>query len=330
MTLHQLRIFECVARDLNITQASAELHLSQPTVSQQLKLLEEECGVNFLLRKNHGVALTLEGRAFVDAIRPVLAGLDDIGRRFRGNQNKKLGQCLAIGGSRIISTRVLPNLVKSFREQHPSVEFTLTANDSSVIERLLLKSELDLAVIASPSYIEGLIYEPFDDTEVVAVCLPSSPVAGRTLTLEELAEYPLLVRSPSRLKTVLTSQGYRMNFAVQCDASHPVKVAVRAGLGIGITYRNAIANSLAKGSLKLINVPEFKKMAMKSMIAYDGRKSLSSIAQEFLALLRERAKRVQKIDRPVTAITPLNGRDRKLSKRQHVFAKTARKYPLSI
>jgi DNA-binding transcriptional LysR family regulator len=290
MTLHQLRIFECVARDLNITQASAELHLSQPTVSQQLKFLEEECGVKFFSRKNRGVALTREGRAFLEAVTPVLAQLDDIDRRFKGNQNKKPAQWLAIGGSRIISTRVLPNLVKSFREQHPSVEFTLTANDSSVVEKLLLKSELDLGVIANPSYTEGLIYEPFDQMEVVAVCLPSNPLAGKTLTLKELADYPLLVRSPSRLESVLVSQGYKMNFAVRCDASHPVKAAVRAGLGIGITYQNAIATALAKRSLKLVNVPELKEMEMKSMIAYDGRKLLSSIAQEFLALLWERAK----------------------------------------
>jgi DNA-binding transcriptional LysR family regulator len=324
MTLHQLRIFECVARDLNITQASAELHLSQPTVSQQLKLLEEECGVKFLSRRNRGVALTREGRAFVEAIRPVLTQVDDIGRRFRGNQNKKPAQRLAIGGSRIIATTVLPNLAKSFREQHPSVEFTLTATDSSVIEKLLLKSELDLAVIASPSYTEGLIYEPFDHMKVVAVCLPSNPVAGKTLTLEELAKYPLLVRSPSRLESVLVSQGYKMNFAVRCDASHPVKAAVRAGLGIGITYRNAIATALAKRSLKLVNVPELKEMEMKSVIAYDGRKLLSSIAQEFLALLRERAKQIAKI---ADRIRTLNGRERKLSKLQHVSTKTARKYP---
>ena len=312
MTLHQLRIFECVARDLNITQASAELYLSQPTVSQQLKLLEEECGVKFISRRHHGVELTTSGRAFLEAIRPVLAQVDDIGRRFRGNQNKKPAQSLAIGGSRIISTRVLPDLVKAFREKHPSVEFTLAANDSSSIEKHLLKSELDLGVIANPSYTEGLIYEPFDHMEVVAVCLPSNPLAGKTLTLRELADYPLLVRSPSRLESVLVSQGYKMNFAVRCDASHPVKAAVRAGLGIGITYRNAIAPSLAERSLKLVNVPEIKEMEMKSVIAYDRRKPLSSIAQEFLARLRERAKRVETIDSRVTAITPLNGRKRKL------------------
>lgn len=290
MTLYQLKIFEAVVKHLNITQASLELHASQPAVSHQLKLLEEHYGTAFLVRHSYGVKLTDKGHAFLEAIRPVLAQLDDIDRRFKGNHNKNPPQSLAIGGSRTISMTVLPKLLKAFKEKYPSVEITLAANDSSVIEKHLLNSELDLAVIMNPSHTEGLIYEPFDHTEVVAVCLPSNPVAGKTLTLEELAEYPLLVRSPSRLETVLTSERYRMNFAVRCDASHPVKAAVRAGLGIGITYQNAIATSLAKRSLKLINVPELKEMAMKSMIAYDGRKPLSSVAQVFLTLLRERTK----------------------------------------
>jgi LysR family transcriptional regulator, transcriptional activator of the cysJI operon len=323
MTVYQLKIFEAVSRHLNITQASLELHASQPAVSHQLKALEEDYGATFLVRQNHGVKLTDKGRAFLEAITPALAQLDDIDRRFKGNQNKNRPQSLAIGGSRTISMTVLPKLLKAFKDKHPSVEFTLTANDSSVVEKLLLKSELDLGVIANPSYTEGLIYEPFDHMEVVAVCLPSNPLAGKTLTLKELADYPLLVRSPSRLESVLVSQGYKMNFAVRCDASHPVKAAVRAGLGIGITYRNAIATALAKRSLKLVNVPELKEMEMKSVIAYDGRKLLSSIAQEFLALLRERAKQIAKI---ADRIRTLNGRERKLSKLRHVSTKTARKY----
>ena len=275
------------------------------------------------MRHSHGVKLTDKGRTFLEAITPVLAQLEDIDRRFRGNQNGKTPPCLAIGGSRSISVRVLPNLVNAFREKHPSVEVTLAANESSAILNHLLKSELDLAVITSPSQVEGLIYEPFGRMEVVAFCLPTNPVAGKTLTLKELADYPLLVRSPSRLEGVLVSQGYKMNFAVRCDASHPVKAAARAGLGIGITYQNAIATALAKRSLKLVNVPELKEMEMKSVIAYDGRKLLSSIAQEFLALLRERAKQIAKI---ADRIRTLNGRERKLSKLQHVPAKTARKY----
>ncbi|MGN6734582.1 MAG: hypothetical protein ACTHMB_21840, partial [Candidatus Binatia bacterium] len=83
---------------------------------------------------------------------------------------------------------------------------------------------------------------------------------------------------------------------------------------------------LANGSLKLINVPELKELETKSVIAYDRHKPLSSIAQEFLTLLRERAKRVRKINSRLTASAVLNARERELRKCQHVSGKTARKY----
>ena len=293
MTLYQLKIFEAVARHLNVTRASLELHASQPAVSRQLKFLKDYCGETFLVRHGHGLKLTDKGHAFLKAIRPILAQFEDIDRRFKKNQNSKMPQCLAIGGSWVISVAILTKLVTSFKQQYPSAEFTMAANDSSVIEKALLKREMDLAVICHPSQIEGLTYEPFLRMECVAFCLPTNPVAGETLTLKELAEYPLVIKNPSRFESVLTSQGYKMNFAVRCETSQAVKTAVRAGLGIGILFQDAVAIQLAKGSLKLVNVPDLRKMGIKSVIAYDGRKPLSSIAQEFLTLLRQRAKRVK-------------------------------------
>jgi DNA-binding transcriptional LysR family regulator len=65
MTLHQLRIFESVARHRNITRASQELHMSQPAVSQQLKLLEQQCETRFVMRSNQGVELPNEDELFL-------------------------------------------------------------------------------------------------------------------------------------------------------------------------------------------------------------------------------------------------------------------------
>src|SRR5689334_19782723 len=110
MTLYQLRIFHAVAKHLNITQASLELHASQPAVSQQLKLLEENYGASFFVRHSHGVKLTDKGQAFLKAIAPVLSQLEDIERRFKANETTNKSQCLAIGGSHNVSGRVLPRL----------------------------------------------------------------------------------------------------------------------------------------------------------------------------------------------------------------------------
>jgi DNA-binding transcriptional LysR family regulator len=278
------------------------------------------------MRHSHGVRLTAKGRAFLEAIAPVLTQLKDLEQTFKQKGNRKTPPRLAVGGSRSISVRILPNLLNEFRETHPSVEVSLAANESSAILNHLLKSELDVAVVTEPSKVEGLIYEPFGRMDVVAFCLPANPVAGKTLTLKELADYRLVVKSGGRIQKELISRGYTMNFALQCEMSQSVNAAVRAGLGIGIVYHNAIATPVAKGSLKLVNVPEFKEMGMKSIIAYDGRKPLSAIAREFLALLRSKAERIDEIDERQKGAVAANRRGKKLDGVPSI-TKTGRKYP---
>ena len=329
MTLYQLKIFEAVARHLNITQAALELHASQPAVSQQLKLLEENYEARFLVRHSHGVKLTDKGEAFLKAITPVLAQLEDIEHRFKGNENAKSPQCLAVGGSHNVSVRVLTKLLRTFKDSHPATQFMLAANESSVIEKQLLNSELDIGVITNPSYVAQFIYEPYNQMGVVACCVPTNAVAGKMLSLRELAEYPLIVKTGGMIESVLTSQGYRMNFTLRCEVSEAVKAAVRMGMGIGVVYQNAIARNIARGDLKLINVPELKEIGIQSFIVYDGRKPLSSIAQDFLALLRKRKQPVHKLDERMTAlITGLNGRGSKPEKPQRSLTKGSRRNPL--
>jgi DNA-binding transcriptional LysR family regulator len=89
MTLHQLRIFEFVARHLNITRASKELHMSQPAVSQQLKFLERQFRERLLVRTRQGVKLTEQGRAFLNAVRPIIAQADKIESTFMVKSNAK-------------------------------------------------------------------------------------------------------------------------------------------------------------------------------------------------------------------------------------------------
>jgi len=245
MTLYQLRIFQAVARHLNITRASLELHASQPAVSQQLHLLEENYGAAFFVRYSHGVTLTEKGQAFLKAITPVLSQLEDIERRFRENETTRKFHSLAVGGSHYLSVTLLPRLLKVFKESHASVEFILDANESAVIERHLLNSELDVAVITNPSHVEGLIYEPFGRLEVVAFCTPSNPLGGQTLSLKKLAEQPLVLRKGGRIESILTSQEYRTNFALRCEVSQAVTVAVKTGMGIGINTETRSPDALS-------------------------------------------------------------------------------------
>jgi LysR family transcriptional regulator, transcriptional activator of the cysJI operon len=287
VTLHQLKIFESVVRHMNITKASAALHMSQPSVSQQLKLLEEEFGTKFLFRLNQGVELTAEGREFFDAIRPMLTEADNLEKRFKNSVTTNDTAPLTVGGSHNVSVNVLPKLLMAFKKLHPSVQVIMETNESPVIEKRLLASELEIALITNPSHRAEIVYEPYEEMELIAFCLPSNPLARKQLTLKELSECPLVLRRGGRLEKVLMNLGYKMNIAMRCEVSGAVKAAVRMGMGVGILYRNAVASRVMKGSLRLINVPELREMGIKSFLVHDKRKPLTPMAREFRQIVRE-------------------------------------------
>ena len=286
MTLHQLKIFQCVGTLLNITKASEILHVSQPSVSQQLKLLEEEFGAKFFARLSQGVELTYEGKQFLDAVSPILTQAEFVEKTFKRNPNQPM--LLKIGGSNNVSVGVLPQLLMTFKQSHPLVQFILETNGSSVIERRVLNSEAEIALITNPSYRAEIVYEPYEEMQVVAFCLPTNPVAGKTLSLRELSQLPLVVKTGGRIEHALRSHRQTVNIAVRCEASAAVKAAVGLGMGIGVLYRDAVVSRVANGTLKLIDVPELKEMGVQSFIIFDKRKSLPPTAAEFLEMLRKR------------------------------------------
>ena len=234
--------------------------------------------------------LTAEGKEFFDAIRPMLAEAENLEKRFKNNLTANDTAALTVGGSHNVSVNVLPKLLMEFRERHPSVQFTLETERSLVIEERLLAAELEIALITNPSHRAEIVYEPYEELEVVAFCLPTNPLARKKLTLKELVEYPFVMRSGGRTDRMFMNLGYKVNVVMRCEVSSAVKAAVRLGMGVGILYRNAVASRVARGNLSLINVPELKELGLKSFIIYDRRKPLAPMAQEFLQILRDKRK----------------------------------------
>jgi DNA-binding transcriptional LysR family regulator len=287
MTLHQLRIFESVARHLNVTRASRELHMSQPAVSQQLKLLEQQCGARFVVRIGQGVELTDQGRAFLEGVRPIVAQAEKIEGTFKVKSNEKQPTFLAVGGSGSHAVIVLPEILRAFKQNHPWVQFALESNDSGTMEQRVLSAEVEIALINHPSYSDQIAYEPYKEMEIVAFALAANTFIGKKITLRELVQIPLVVRQRSTTLKELLRQGYTPNIAVQCDVSEAVAAAVRRKLGVGILYRQTVEHDIKNRDLKLLHVPELERIRTKSFIIYNRCKPLSGVAQDFLHALRE-------------------------------------------
>jgi DNA-binding transcriptional LysR family regulator len=218
MTLHQLKIFDSVARHLNITNASVELHMSQPAVTHQLKLLEKKYGRQFYRKTAQGIALTEAGLALVAAVKPILNAVADLETQFEGRIDGKQG-FLKLGGTHSLCISVLPEAIIEFKQTHPATQFTLETDDSRLIEQQILTGSVDVALITHPSYKSELSVEAYQRLEVIAFAPTSSPLRGKRLTLSELAQVPLVIRKESKILKELIGLGYKPNVAVACKNS---------------------------------------------------------------------------------------------------------------
>ena len=150
MELRHLRYFVAVAEELHFHRAATRLHISQPPLSQQIRALERELGVTLLARNRRRVALTAAGEGFLEDARSILAAVDRASARARDISRGAIGT-LSIGfvGSAMFGP-TLPNILRTFRGEHPDVGLVLRELPTTVQVSSLLAGELDVGVIRPP------------------------------------------------------------------------------------------------------------------------------------------------------------------------------------
>jgi len=298
MTLHQIRIFVAVSKHLNVTRASQELHVTQPSVSRQLRLLAEECGVGLYRVTSRGVELTEEGRLLLSNVQPILFQVERIGEIFR---RRKKSTVLSIGGSHSPSLSLLPLLSAAFKKSHPEAQIVIRTDGSRAVEQFLLNSEVEMAVITNPSRFLSLIYEPCRRERLVVCASAKHPLAKKQrMTREELARAPLVIgrrgaaefAHAEEILRRLEELGDRPDIVMQCDSSQAMRAALKAGVGLGIVDRDLVEPDLRRRELKIIRVATLE-MEADSFVVYPRERALSPMAREFLDLLRQWTQRTQ-------------------------------------
>jgi DNA-binding transcriptional LysR family regulator len=297
----QFTIFAAVARHRNVTRASEELHISQPGVSQQLKLLERNFGVKLFKRSGRGVDLTDAGRLFLDKITPIMSQVQDLNKTFGPRNLAPKIQSLVVGGTYSTSTSLLPSLLALFKKRHPRVDLGLRTGDRRTVERLLLSSEIELAVMAGNPRSDLLIAEPYGRYRLVAIVTKNHPLAKKKkVSTRDLAGVPLVIRGGSSQKStsenLLTGapmRGLTLNIAMRCESPEAIKIAVKEGIGVGILYEDAVKAEIKKGEYKILKLSDLR-LEGESWIVYRRDKTLSTVAVDFLRLLRDWRKRDQR------------------------------------
>jgi LysR family cys regulon transcriptional activator len=246
MKLQQLRyLVEVERQSLNVSEAAEALFTSQPGVSKQIRLLEDELGVTVFERTGKRLtAVTEPGRAVLDICRRILREADNL---------KRVGEEYGSGdsGSLVIATThtqaryTLPPVIKALIEQYPKVRVSLRQGSPLQIAEWTLAGDADIAIAteAIDRYPE-LVALPCQRWSHCVIAPVGHPILEETLTLQSLSKYPLVTYDPafagrSRINQAFERQGLTPNVVLTAIDSDVIKTYVALGLGLGVVAQIA-------------------------------------------------------------------------------------------
>ncbi|MGD2206780.1 MAG: LysR family transcriptional regulator [Anaerolineae bacterium] len=258
MKLSHLRTLVTIVEEGSLSAAARVMRISQPAVTKQLQRMEADIGLALLVRgPQRQVELTPAGERMLAFARETLSQFNTLREELA--MLKKIGRgALTLAASTIPGEHVLPELLASFRKEHPQVEVRMTISDTSDVATKLLKAEADVGVIGSAPKRSGLRLEPLVEDEIVLVVPSDHPFAEREqVELEELSGQPLILREEGSgtrrsVEASLKAAGGSLpvdNVIMILGSTQAVLHAAEQGLGIGFVSARASAQAQAGGRL---------------------------------------------------------------------------------
>jgi len=295
LTLRQLKVFESVARHLNYTRAAAELHLTQPAVSMQIKQLEGSLGAVLFEQLGKRIHLTEAGKEVLGYARNITQQLDEL----EAVLNRQKG--LAGGRLRIsVATTAnyfVPTLLGSFSRRYPDITVSLDVTNRETLLRQLSENLVDLVIMGRPPAEADVEAEVFMENPLVIVAPPEHALARvKKIPLKRLQEEVFLVREPGSgtriaMERFFSERGMHLRTGMEVGSNEAIKQSVQAGLGLGLLSRATVDQELALGQLVVLDVAEFPIMRHWYMVHRRG-KRLSPVARAFRDFVLSEAKQL--------------------------------------
>lgn len=258
----RLKVFRVVAEQASFRKASELLHITQPAVSQQIHVLEQELEVSLFDRSGNRVQLTSAGKALLRHARRSAVIAAEAVADLRHFQGKVAGE-LRLGASTTVAQYILPPLLALFRRQYPSVAVSVMSGNTDWVVESLRNKRIVLGMIEGPvSGPEIHKRHLFEDRMVFIVPAAQSWATESMVSLENLFDKPLLMRergSGSRrvVENALRRTGIRLSelrIEMELDTTGAIIAGVEAGLGAGFVSLCAVSKEVRLGTIKVVAI----------------------------------------------------------------------------
>lgn len=247
--LRQLHYFVNVARRQHVTHAAEEMHVAQSAVSRQIRLLEQELGVDLFVQVGRNVQLTPAGKLFYTRVEHLLGELDKAVLEIRELIDPETGE-IRLGFPHSHGVNLIPTVVGLFHRLHPNVKFRFRQGKFDVLIHDLLNNEIDLAFISPfPEDHPELEGEVLLTEQLFAVLPQGHPLAGETeLPLEMLKEEPfVLFKEGYSLRTIVmdacAKAGFKPHIGFEGEEADTIRGLVAAGIGVSLLPEMALSVS---------------------------------------------------------------------------------------
>ncbi|HNS92066.1 MAG TPA: LysR family transcriptional regulator [Thauera sp.] len=291
LTLHQLRLLLAVSREGSVTRAAQRLHLTQPTLSGQLRQLSEQVGLPLFERVGRRLHLTTAGDAVVGAAQRVeqeLENLDETLAELRGDVAGRLRLA-------VVSTAetFIPRLLGDFRRERPAVEVSLVVLNRDAVVRRLADNLDDLYIMSRPPEVPVVVATPFLSNPLVVIAPTHHALAGRIdIAVRALEDEEFVLREQGSgtrqaAEHFFAAHDMALRPRLELGSNEAVKQAVAGGLGLSVLSAHALAHAADEGIavLQVVDTPVMSQW----QVVYPAGKRLSPLAAAFLRFLQARA-----------------------------------------
>jgi DNA-binding transcriptional LysR family regulator len=302
MELRKLEVFCKVVEMKSFTRSAEAVLLSQPTVSEHIRSLEEELGQKLLDRTGREVEPTPVGRLLYNYAVKILRLQQSAMQAIEQYGGKLVGRIM-IGSGTIPGTYILPEIISRFRGRYPSIRATLKIAGSQLIASEVLNGQLEIGVVGARWNEKGLEWlEHFSDNLALVVHANIVGRPGEEVDLEELAGEPFILREPESgtrkvIDQIFEDHGMKtssLTEVAEIGSTAAVLEAVRAGLGIAVLSARAVERDVRSGALAIVPIKGVRLERPFYMIRRKNRE-LSPAAAVFWDYLLKEGKAVHRL-----------------------------------
>ena len=264
-TLQQLRILKAIATKKNFTRAASSLYISQPSLSKQIKILEENLDTILINRERNNISLTESGKVFLQYSERILIlceescrALIDLKKGDRGN--------LKVGASQTIGTYLMPRILALFAQNYPQIDLKVQVNSTRTIATSIITREIDVAIVGgeiSNKLKKKLTIQPFVNDELSLIISRSHPLAiKKVIRKEDLYCLDFItLHSTSTIKKFIDNiliqneiQTNALRTILQLNSIEGIKTAVSLGLGAAFVSSSSIEKEIRLKQIKILKI----------------------------------------------------------------------------